>query len=448
MYNKILICCYGNGITDEKIQDLSLIMAMYGCYAVCLYGDLLFKIPSSFLCAPRAPHHANFAGQCVNINAMADTPTLGSQETRKRLGRAYDYVSEVAVFQLKRFQNYTVQSSSFSDMNRASFALQPIAVRGESRHIPFLGLFDGTKVQEQLYSTRLVEFFQTHDAALQKELQTNLDSKEKTLGKILGKFLFKPLVGEYRLARQEYREEEDSKTCYLGMGHPSSWHGWPDMVAGETPPAAGNTPIVLATTDKAEEESTESEPESESEADSRDVEQSQEGQQSTGSSPGDKTVVEVKRRGLTGVLNQLVAQTVVFSYTMGNRHPDLNPMVPGIAINAQEYKIVLFDHVNDLLLITRALPYKKFESSAMDDAGILLLWVVLNHRKFMLSFQTSRNSLDLESHFPAVAGYDMHYFKGLFSYTLDAASVKRIPKVGGPTCRIDDEDRQSLHSRQ
>ena len=158
-----------------------------------------------------------------------------------------------------------------------------------------------------------------------------MDSKEKTLGKILGKFLFKPLVGEYRLARQEYREEEDSKTCYLGMGHRSSWHGWPDMVAGETPPAAGNTPIVLATTDKAEEKSTESEEESESEADSRDVEQSQEGQQSTGSR---------KRRGLTGVLNQLVAQTVVFSYTMGNRHPDLNPMVPGIAINAQEYKIV------------------------------------------------------------------------------------------------------------
>ena len=139
---------------------------------------------------------------------------------------------------------------------------------------------------------------------MQKELKTKLDSKEKTLGKILGEFLFKPLVGEYRLARQEYREEEDSKTCYLGMGHRSSWHGWPDMVAGETPPAAGNTPIVLATTDKAEEESTESEEESESEADSRDVEQSQEGQQSTGSR---------KRRGLTGVLNQLVAQTVVFS---------------------------------------------------------------------------------------------------------------------------------------
>ena len=252
---------------------------------------------------------------------MADTPALGSQETHERLRRAYHYVSTVAEFQLKRFENFTVQSSSFSELNRTSFGLQPIAVDGKSRHIQFLRLFDGMKVREQLYSTRLVEFFQTHDAALQKELQTNLDSKEETLGKILGEFLFKPLVGEYRLARQEYREEEDSKTCYLGMGHHSSWHGWPDMVAGETPPAAGNTPIVLATTDKAEEESTESEPESE--ADSRDVEQSQEGQQSTGSSPGDKTVVEVKRRGLTGVLNQLVAQTVVFSYTMGNRHPDL-----------------------------------------------------------------------------------------------------------------------------
>ena len=214
----------------------------------------------------------NTAGQCVNINAMADTPALGSQETRERLRRAYHYVSKAVVFQLKRFQNYTVRSSSFSELNRASFGLRRISVDGNSRHIQFLRLFDGTKVQEQLYSTRLVEFFQTHDAALQKELKTKLDSKEKTLGKILGKFLFKPLVGEYRLARQE----EDSKTCYLGMGHPSSWHGWPDMVAGETPP--GNTPIVLATTDKAEEESTESEPESESEEDSRDVEQSQEGQ--------------------------------------------------------------------------------------------------------------------------------------------------------------------------
>ena len=360
---------------------------------------------------------------------MADTPALRSQETRNRLGRAYNYVSKEAGFQLIRFESYTVRSSSFSELNRASFGLQPIAVDGKSRHVQFLRLFDGTKVQEQLYSTRLVEFFQTHDAALQKELKTKLDSKEKTLGKILGEFLFKPLVGEYRLARQEYREEEDSKTCSLGMGHRFSWHGWPDMVAGETPPAAGNTPIVLATTDKAEEESTESEPESESEADSRDVEQSQE------------AVVEVKRRGLTGVLNQLVAQTVVFSYTMGNRHPDLNSMVPGIAINAQEYKIVLFDHVNDLLLITRALPYKKFESSDMDDAGILLLWVVLNHRKFMLSLQRSRNSLDhIKSHFPAVAGYQMEYFKSLHSWTRDAAEVEGIREGDGPTCSIDDED--------
>ena len=360
---------------------------------------------------------------------MADTPALRSQETRNRLGRAYNYVSKEAGFQLMRFESYTVRSSSFSELNRASFGLQPIAVDGKSRYVQFLRLFDGTKVQEQLYSTRLVEFFQTHDAALQKELKTKLDSKEKTLGKILGEFLFKPLVGEYRLARQEYREEEDSKTCSLGMGHRFSWHGWPDMVAGETPPAAGNTPIVLATTDKAEEESTESEPESESEADSRDVEQSQE------------AVVEVKRRGLTGVLNQLVAQTVVFSYTMGNRHPDLNSMVPGIAINAQEYKIVLFDHVNDLLLITRALPYKKFESSDMDDAGILLLWVVLNHRKFMLSLQRSRNSLDhIKSHFPAVAGYQMEYFKSLHSWTRDAAEVEGIREGDGPTCSIDDED--------
>ena len=147
---------------------------------------------------------------------MAYTPALRSQETRNRLGRAYNYVSKEAGFQLMRFESYTVRSSSFSELNRASFGLhdQPIAVGGKSRHVQFLRLFDGTKVQEQLYSTRLVEFFQTHDAALQKELKTNLDSKEKTLGKILGEFLFKPLVGEYRLARQEYREEEEPRERY------------------------------------------------------------------------------------------------------------------------------------------------------------------------------------------------------------------------------------------
>ena len=102
---------------------------------------------------------------------------------------------------------------------------------------------------------------------------------------------------------------------------------------------------------------------------------------------------------------------------------------------------MLFDHVNDILLMTRALPYKKFESSAMDAAGILLLWVVLNHRKFMLSFQRSRNSLDhIKSHFPAVAGYHMEFFKGLHSYTRDAASVKGIPEVDGLTREIDDKD--------
>ena len=45
-----------------------------------------------------------------------------------------------------------------------------------------------------------------------------------------------------------------------------------------------------------------------------------------------------------------------------------------------------------------------------------------------------------ESHFPAVAGSDMRYFKVLHSYTLDAASVKRIPEVDGRTFGIYDKD--------
>ena len=80
------------------------------------------------------------------------------------------------------------------------------------------------------------------------------------------------------------------------------------------------------------------------------------------------------------VLPQLVKAAVVSSFTESYLHPNLNPMVPVILVNAQHARVCLYDARKDILLISEAFQWLDSHTTTLCKPGITLPWAMLNHR--------------------------------------------------------------------
>lgn len=97
-------------------------------------------------------------------------------------------------------------------------------------------------------------------------------------------------------------------------------------------------------------------------------------------SPGDSTSVEGKVVCKLGKdMQQLVAQTVVSSFTERRLHPKMNTMVPSILIDEYKFSACLYDAENDLLALMQKMNWREDELR-LSKAGVTLLWTLLNHR--------------------------------------------------------------------
>lgn len=99
-------------------------------------------------------------------------------------------------------------------------------------------------------------------------------------------------------------------------------------------------------------------------------------------SDGDSIVVEAKKKMKPQDASQLIALSVISSFTEHNLHQDLNPMVPSLLINSSSMQICLFDCVNDLLLITGKIQLVDFNQLApvINVPALWLLWFMIHHR--------------------------------------------------------------------
>lgn len=157
-------------------------------------------------------------------------------------------------------------------------------------------------------------------------------------------------------------------------GHEEGWHGFTDIVFSshhgvpDTAAAFVNESLNSATLTCQDDG-----------CDVDDEENSPEG-----NSPGGKTISEVKISLSQSAENQAIAQTIVFSFIQRKRHPEFsNFLIPNILISPQEFRIIMYDSVNDILICSVPLPiFQPYPSKSLEIASIIILWMVLHYRIF------------------------------------------------------------------
>jgi hypothetical protein len=106
-------------------------------------------------------------------------------------------------------------------------------------------------------------------------------------------------------------------------------------------------------------------------------------------SDGTSTAVEGKVLSKEVNLPQAVGTCVVASFAAKALHPEHKALVPTVLIDEKQFRVCLYDCDKDVLLIsTSKLLATKGELSR---SGIVLLWLVINHRHFLQDLPTTLN---------------------------------------------------------
>ena len=177
----------------------------------------------------------------------------------------------------------------------------------------------------------------------------------------------------------------------LGIGSVNTWHGKSELrIQGCD---AISTPYPLNDEDEVyEDEVGEDEDEGDEDEVGEDEVYEDEDEGDEDEDEGDEDEHEVDEARLPHVISldgklkinerrhlaQLAATCVVNSFLERNLHPDVNPMVPTILFNRKAFLICLFDCKNDVLLISD--PKLLSTRGGISRTGVLLLWLVVNHR--------------------------------------------------------------------
>ncbi|XP_062597490.1 uncharacterized protein LOC134258906 [Saccostrea cucullata] len=81
------------------------------------------------------------------------------------------------------------------------------------------------------------------------------------------------------------------------------------------------------------------------------------------------------------VVDQSVAETIVFSLIQKNRRPTLrNHLIPHIVISPSDFRILMYDAVNDVFLCSVLLPL--FQEKSLHITSVIIIWMVLHYRLF------------------------------------------------------------------
>lgn len=99
-------------------------------------------------------------------------------------------------------------------------------------------------------------------------------------------------------------------------------------------------------------------------------------------------IIEVKcslSRSKFGVMDQAIAQTVVFSFLQNKKYPNI--FIPNILISPEEFRVIMYNATHDLLICSQ--PLYLFTEKRSDTARVLrtssiaILWMVLHYKTFL-----------------------------------------------------------------
>ena len=124
-------------------------------------------------------------------------------------------------------------------------------------------------------------------------------------------------------------------------------------------------------------------------------------------SPG-RASVEVKKsfdKNSKQAVDQLIAQSVCFSFLQNSRHPEfINKLVPSIGISTSEMIVFIYDAYNDTLVQSAAIQLVDTTKETVRMHGLIALWLVLNYKSFS-SF--SQSAADFGSTLPKANFFNM-----------------------------------------
>lgn len=109
-------------------------------------------------------------------------------------------------------------------------------------------------------------------------------------------------------------------------------------------------------------------------------------------------IIEVKKVIPDELLQQALAQTIVFSWIQRKRHPERsNHMVPNIVISPKQFKIMMYDAGKDVFLVSTFIDlFTDEKCTKLSSNAVIVLWMVLHNRLFCTGFDSRVDSSLLE----------------------------------------------------
>ncbi|XP_061171272.1 uncharacterized protein LOC133180832 [Saccostrea echinata] len=169
-----------------------------------------------------------------------------------------------------------------------------------------------------------------------------------------------------------------------GIGDEAAWHGFPDIMCSSQSVAvvSGYESHVDEKEDFSEEE---------------------------------KTFCKTRVNSSRGAENQVISQTIVFSFIQRKLYPHLqNFLIPNLLISPYHYRILMYDSLNDILICSVKLPifHDKDKPRRLNIASVVFLWMVLHYRLFCVGINVKeilengsiKDIREIQSKFPDRAG--------------------------------------------
>ena len=164
------------------------------------------------------------------------------------------------------------------------------------------------------------------------------------------------VIFEMEYSSKVKEEGLEVRTEHIGIGKSCTWHGTPDMRV------RGCEVIALTKEDDV------------------DSEDEEDGDVSIASLDGATVHVEGKKRmSLAANFSQLVGTCVTSSFTEHKLHPTQNPLIPTILIDANQFRVCLYDCVEDVLLISEP-KLLSHNGERLSTTAMFFLYLTINHR--------------------------------------------------------------------
>nr|XP_022307430.1 uncharacterized protein LOC111113434 isoform X2 [Crassostrea virginica]XP_022307431.1 uncharacterized protein LOC111113434 isoform X2 [Crassostrea virginica] len=146
---------------------------------------------------------------------------------------------------------------------------------------------------------------------------------------------------------------------------------------------------------------------------------------------GNHSSDEVKLMDLKTSREQIIAQSIVFSFYQKRVNPDYaNHLIPSIGISKEKIVVYFYDCINDVLLESPEMPYISADGAFVKPT-IVALWLVLNFKYFCSGITKGIKELGFTSGFVQIVQEKLKYYNEVTAPCESRDDIKEDPWTWG-----------------